>query len=106
MVEIGHQTVYGRKPSYGTGPIDICQLAEGLGATVVCAERAGDILAARELIQNRIGPVVVEVRIDPDVRLPKKDRMGAFAPEGEKGKSENAQVAPPKRLPRGTLPPS
>jgi acetolactate synthase-1/2/3 large subunit len=103
MVEIGHQTVYGRKPDYATGPIDICTLAAGLGATVVRAESAGDIRSAKDIIAQRRGPIVIEVRIDPDVRLPKKDRMGAFAPT--KGGDKSA-VEPPRRLPRGTTPPT
>lgn len=106
MVEIGHQTVYGRKPDYGTGAIDICALAAGLGATVVRADAAGDVLAARDLIARRTGPVVVEVRIDPDIRLPKKDRMGAFAPDQKAPEREVEVVRLPRRMPRGTVPPS
>jgi acetolactate synthase-1/2/3 large subunit len=101
MVEIGHQTVYGRKPDYPTGPIDIAALAAGLGATVARARCAGDVAATRELIARRTGPVVVEVLIDPDVRLPKKDRIGAFAAEDKKPEA----IAPPRRMPRGTAPP-
>jgi acetolactate synthase-1/2/3 large subunit len=106
MVEIGHQTVYGRKPDYATGPIDICTLAAGLGATVLRATAAGDVLGAREIIRQRKGPIVVDVQIDPDVRLPKKDRMGAFAPTKVGGaKSEVGVVELPRRMPRGTVPP-
>jgi acetolactate synthase-1/2/3 large subunit len=104
MVEIGHQTVYGRKPAYPTGPIDFCALAAGLGATVARAQRPGDIAALRELIARRTGPVVVEVLIDPDVRLPKKDRMGAFTADDQHAEKPGA-VPPPRRLPRGTAPP-
>ena len=81
MVEIGHQAVYGRKPSYPTSPMDVCALARGLGATVLRAERPGDLLAAAPIIAARTGPIVIDVLIDPDIRLPKKDRMGAFAPD-------------------------
>jgi hypothetical protein len=34
---------------------------------------------------------VVDVRIDPEVRLPKKDRMGAFAPK-EQGPAPSGPV--------------
>jgi acetolactate synthase I/II/III large subunit len=91
MVEIGHQAVYGRKPDYATGHMDVCQLASSLGATVLRVERPGDIRAAADLFRDRKGPIVVDVRIDPDVRLPKKDRMGAFAPKTDPGPG-----APPK----------
>jgi acetolactate synthase-1/2/3 large subunit len=78
MVERGHQTVYGRRPSYAIDGVDICAIAAGLGATVRRAERPGDIRAARALVANRRGPVVIEVLVDAEVKLPKKDRMGAF----------------------------
>jgi len=85
MVEIGHQAVYGRKPDYATGHMDVCALASGLGATVLRVERPGDIRAHADVFRDRTGPIVVDVRIDPDVRLPKKDRMGAFAPKQDGG---------------------
>jgi acetolactate synthase I/II/III large subunit len=99
MVENGHQTVYGRRPDYKIGGIDICTLAAGLGATVLRAEKAGDIRNAKEIIQQRKGPIVIEVRIDPDIRLPKKDRMGAFSADKPK------EPAPPARVAKGTTPP-
>jgi len=104
MVEIGHQTVYGRKPDYPI-EMDIAALAASLGATVVRAERPGDILAIRDLVAGRVGPVVVEVLIDPDVRLPKKDRMGAFKADAPAAAPADDPTAP-RRLARGTLPPA
>jgi acetolactate synthase-1/2/3 large subunit len=81
MVEIGHQTVYGRKPDYSTGPLDIAAIARGLGAAAVTWRRPGDLRESAELLRRHRGPVVVHVHIDPAVRLPKKDRVGAFAPK-------------------------
>jgi acetolactate synthase-1/2/3 large subunit len=81
MVEIGHQTVYGRKPDYPTTPLDVCQVARGLGAVTLRVTQPGQLGAAIELLHTHPGPVVVDVRIDPEVRLPKKDRVGAFAPK-------------------------
>jgi acetolactate synthase-1/2/3 large subunit len=81
MVEIGHQTVYGRKPDYPTGPLDVCRVAAGLGALTFECRRPGDLLAHAATLANHKGPVVVDVRIDPTIRLPKKDRVGAFAPK-------------------------
>jgi acetolactate synthase I/II/III large subunit len=80
MVEIGHAAVYGRRPHYPTGPMDVCAVAESLGAVSlrICAE--GELTAAAELLRGHPGPVVVDVRIDPAPRLPRKDRLAAFAP--------------------------
>jgi acetolactate synthase-1/2/3 large subunit len=80
MVENGHQTVYGRHPTYPTTPLDICAIARGLGATALRIDAVGQLWAAREVLRDTAGPVVVEVRIDPDVALPKLDRVAAMSP--------------------------
>jgi acetolactate synthase I/II/III large subunit len=80
MVENGHQTVYGRRPSYPTTPLDVCTIARGLGASALRVGRIGQIAAARNLICDARGPVVVDVRIDPAIALPKLDRVAAMAP--------------------------
>jgi acetolactate synthase I/II/III large subunit len=80
MVENGHQTVYGRNPLYPTTPLDVCTVARGLGATVLRVSGIGQIAAARELICDARGPVVVDVRIDPAIALPRLDRVSAMAP--------------------------
>jgi acetolactate synthase I/II/III large subunit len=80
MVENGHEHVYGRRPDYSTGSLDICAIAAGLGAATVRVCRPGDLSAAARLLASYPGPVVVDVQIDPSIRLPKKDRMAAFAP--------------------------
>jgi acetolactate synthase-1/2/3 large subunit len=81
MVEIGHEAVYGRKPDYATNPLDVCAVASGLGAATVRVTSVEELRAAAPLLRDHPGPVVVDVCIDPDVKLPKKDRMGAFAPK-------------------------
>jgi hypothetical protein len=43
--------------------------------------RPGDLAAHAELLRHHPGPVVVDVRIDPLIRLPRKDRVGAFSPK-------------------------
>lgn len=80
MVENGHEHVYGRRPDYSTGGIDVCAIAAGLGAAAVRVCRPGDLAKVARLLSECPGPVVVDVQIDPRVRLPKKDRMAAFAP--------------------------
>jgi hypothetical protein len=37
-------------------------------------------MAARDMLCVARGPVVVDVRIDPDVRLPRLDRVAAMSP--------------------------
>ena len=86
MVEVGHAKVYGRKPDYPTNPLDVCQVAAGLGAATLRVERPGDLRAATILLRKHRGPVVIDVRIDPAVLLPKKDRVVAFAPKDEPAK--------------------
>lgn len=81
MVELGHAAVYGRKPSYPTGPMEVCRIAAGLGADAISVDRPGQILEAAARLSRRRGPVVVDVRIDTSVKMPKKDRMSAFAPK-------------------------
>jgi acetolactate synthase I/II/III large subunit len=88
MVENGHQAVYGRHPQYPTTPLDVCAVARGLGATVLRVERPGQLRASRELLLTSRGPIVVDIRIDPDIALPKRDRVSAMAPAaGGKAKS-------------------
>jgi len=92
MVENGHQKVYGRSPAYPTTPMDVCTVAQGLGATVLRVERPGQLLAARDLLCSAPGPVVVDVRIDPDIMLPRRDRVSAMAPGGPGGPGKTVQV--------------
>jgi acetolactate synthase-1/2/3 large subunit len=80
MVENGHHKVYGRSPEYPTTPMDICTIADGLGATVLKIERPGQLYAARHTLRSEPGPVVVDVRIDPEIILPRRDRVNAMAP--------------------------
>jgi acetolactate synthase I/II/III large subunit len=68
LVEIGNNAVYGRTPSFAT-PMDVCALAEGVGAAAVVIEKPGDILNLDllKLANNR--PLVLDIRIDREVRL-------------------------------------
>jgi acetolactate synthase-1/2/3 large subunit len=80
MVEIGHENVYGRHPEYSTKPLDICSIAQGLGATTLRISRTGQLRTVRDTLLHTRGPVVVEVRIDPDITIPKVDRVLAMIP--------------------------
>jgi acetolactate synthase-1/2/3 large subunit len=79
MVEIGASTVYGRTPRYPTGPLNVPQLAAALGAQAVVAEDFGDIRDAGLMALRKRGPVVVDVRIDSTIRIPKRERFIGFA---------------------------
>ena len=74
MVENGHRTVYGRDASYPI-QMDVGSLAHGLGAEFARVDRPGQLAALRELVRGATGPVVIDVLIDPDVRMPSRDRM-------------------------------
>jgi acetolactate synthase-1/2/3 large subunit len=87
MVEIGHTAIYGRTPSFAAGPMDISGVAEALGAGAVVVERAGDLLKAGPRIhallrQNR--PVVIDVHIDTEVRMPKNPRFDSLTEEAQR----------------------
>ena len=78
MVEDGHNTVYGRRPSYPTNPLDVCLVARGLGAATMRVKTVEQLAAAAELLATSPGPVVIDVAIDSTIHLPKLDRVAAM----------------------------
>ena len=80
MVENGHAAVYGRRPAYPTTPLDVCAVARGLGATALRVSRVSQLRAARAVLNEAPGPVVVDIAIDPEIALPKRDRVSAMSP--------------------------
>ena len=80
MVERGHRMVYGRSPEFSTAPLDVCGVARGLGATVLCVKHPGQLRAARDTLRSAPGPIVVDVRIDPEIAMPRRDRVAAMTP--------------------------
>ncbi len=99
MVENGHEAVYGRRPTYPTSPMDVATIAVGLGAVALRVRRPGELRAHRELLVTHPGPVVVHVCIDPAVRLPRRDRLGAFAPAVGAGARPAQPVEPTEEEP-------
>lgn len=81
MVELGHQTIYGRRPEYSTKPLDVCALAQGLGATTLRINQTGQMRCVRDTLLHTRGPVVIDVRIDREIVLPRKDRVAAMVPD-------------------------
>lgn len=76
MVENGHQNVYGRRPRYSTGPLDICSIARGLGAATMRVDGKNQF---DPMMFTAPGPVVIDVQIDPDIMIPKVDRVAVMA---------------------------
>ncbi|HUJ56904.1 MAG TPA: thiamine pyrophosphate-binding protein [Kofleriaceae bacterium] len=70
MVENGHDTLYGRHPSFSTGQLDICSIARGLGAATAMIDKVGKLEAAEAALRSHRGPVVYDMRIDPTIALP------------------------------------
>jgi len=78
MVENGHEKVYGRRPAYPTNPLDVCAVAVGLGALTLRIDGPDQLAAARDMLRNAAGPVVIDVRIDHEILLTKQDRVAAM----------------------------
>jgi len=76
MVRNCHEKVYGRRPRYSTGPLDILSIARGLGAAAIRIDQAGQLDAT---LLDAPGPLVIEVRVDADIMIPKVDRVAVMA---------------------------
>jgi thiamine pyrophosphate-dependent acetolactate synthase large subunit-like protein len=74
MVELGNRALYGRTPPYPCDDLDISSTAASLGIDVAVIEHASD-LASWTRPASRSGPFVLDVRIDPAVRMPKPERF-------------------------------
>jgi len=72
----------------------VAEVARALGAQALTVDRPGQIELAQLLRMRRNGPVVVDVLVDPAVRMPKKDRFAALNKKG----TETAVAAQPKRV--------
>lgn len=68
MVEVGNSAVYGRTPTFSM-PMNIANLAEGVGARSALIERPGDIQELDLLALANDRPLVLDVRIDRTVHL-------------------------------------
>jgi acetolactate synthase-1/2/3 large subunit len=77
MVENGHQAVYGRAPRYDTTPMDVAEIARALGAQAFVVDGAGQLAGVDLMALRSQGPVVIDVRIDAAVRMPRKDRLSS-----------------------------
>ncbi|HVH42802.1 MAG TPA: thiamine pyrophosphate-binding protein [Labilithrix sp.] len=71
MVEIGHNVLYGRSPSFPAGPMSVSHLAQGIGAHAEIIEKPGQILDLDLLSMAQHRPLVLDIRIDRSVHLNK-----------------------------------
>jgi len=80
MVERGNMAVFGRTPTYPTGPMDVPALARALDFQTVRVSEPNQLREA--LISPPTGaPVVIESAIDRSIRMPKHARGEQFAKE-------------------------
>lgn len=78
MVELGNIALYGRTPSYTTGPMDMAALGRALGARAAVIDRPGAILELEMLREERDYPIVLDIRIDENSRMPRNARFEAL----------------------------
>jgi acetolactate synthase-1/2/3 large subunit len=100
MVENGHHNVYGRSPAFPTNPLDICSIARGLGAITLRIDGSGQLEQSANALRGVAGPVVIDVRIDPAIVMPKKDRVGVMVqkPQTPVHKTPNRPTKPLLRV--------
>jgi acetolactate synthase-1/2/3 large subunit len=75
MVELGHDAIYGRSPSYPAGPMDVSLMARSVGAQAVRIERNDQIAALDLPSLLDHGPLVLDIHIDRGARMPKNGRF-------------------------------
>lgn len=78
MCALGHETVYGRTPCMDVPGVDIPSFAKAVGAEGYVITRAGEIEALAERLRKPERPIILDVRIDLSMKLPKRDRIGAL----------------------------
>ena len=79
MVERGHRAVYQRQVAYPID-LDLASLARGVGADIVTADRPGALRAAAARLHAPTRPVIVDLRVDPAIRPPARERMITIDP--------------------------
>jgi acetolactate synthase-1/2/3 large subunit len=76
MVHHGMMDLYGKVPDFSTQPIDFAAMAESVGASGIVVRTRQELLAAFETTPR--GPLVLDVRVDPDARLGGSQRVAAL----------------------------
>jgi acetolactate synthase-1/2/3 large subunit len=83
MVENGHRALYARTPDYGLNELDVATVARGAGARAMVVEQPDQLDPAALAEALRDGPVVVDLRIDPTVKLPRNKRFESLKNGGK-----------------------
>jgi thiamine pyrophosphate-dependent acetolactate synthase large subunit-like protein len=78
MVELGLSALYGRSAEFSTGEIDIAAMARSMGARAVVVQRADELAGIACELADRDGPLVLDLRIDRSIKMPKNGRFEAL----------------------------
>lgn len=76
MCQLGFRDQFGESPDLSTQVIDFSQIARGMGATAYLVRTRKELITALETPAD--GPVVLDVRIDPYIRLEGSQRTAAL----------------------------
>lgn len=72
MVELGHMAIYGRTPPYPVTELDIAGIARSMGADAQIITSPSQILEGNIADRAALRPLVLDIRIDRSVRMPKE----------------------------------
>jgi acetolactate synthase-1/2/3 large subunit len=89
MCHHGMRDQYGRAPQCDLGGVNFAELASAFGATGMVIH---DVVDAINGLRLQEGPVVLDVRIDPDVRLQGSQRVAALRQFSEQPQTKDADV--------------
>lgn len=76
MCQLGFCDLFGGSPDLRTQVIDFVQVARGMGATAYLIRTREDLVAALKAPAD--GAVVLDIRIDPDIRLEGSQRVASL----------------------------
>jgi acetolactate synthase-1/2/3 large subunit len=76
MCQLGFRDQFGASPDLTTQMIEFVQVARGMGAMAYLVRTRKDLIAALQAPVD--GPVVLDVRIDPEIRLEGSQRTAAL----------------------------
>ncbi len=88
MVEMGHRAHFGRSPKFPVGPLNIPQISEAMGAEAIVIQKPGELLKL-ESLEALERPLVLDIRIDSSVRLPKNSRFEKLAADLDAASKES-----------------